>query len=434
MPQRRRAWFNDNNADCVAWLKVLIKRGILPEGDVDDRDLALVRPEDLRGYTECHFFAGIGGWAHALQLARWPGEEVWTGSCPCQPFSVAGHRKGFKDVRHLWPVWFRLIDVCRPAVLFGEQVSGPAGRGWLAVVRADLERAGYAVGAADLPAASVGAPHIRQRLYFVGDADDQRSQGRRLGGDRADQRAAGEASVAAGLADHDQDRRDRLAAARLHERRMERQANRKAELTGHAGTTLTDAANLAAWPSPCTPNGGRSMSIEKMDATGLTLDGRKHTASLEHAVKFAATNWPSPKAQEDGRTLEQYEAGRQRGYENRKGKTPGGPSGKQGGLAIASQLASWPTATVHDAERGGQGKRAMNETRHGSNLQDFAMLATWPTARATDGEKNVRSVEGSAREMERKGGPQDLNQASTLATLSGEPSSGSPASTAKCAS
>jgi len=44
---------------------------------------------------------------------------------------------------------------------------------------------------------------------------------------------------------------------------------------------------LAAWPSPCTPNGGRSMSPEKMDVTGMTLDGRKHTTTLEHAVKFA---------------------------------------------------------------------------------------------------------------------------------------------------
>jgi hypothetical protein len=49
---------------------------------------------------------------------------------------------------------------------------------------------------------------------------------------------------------------------------------------------LPGEVKLAAWPSPCTPNGGRSMSIEQMDPTGKTLDGRKHTASLEHAVKF----------------------------------------------------------------------------------------------------------------------------------------------------
>jgi hypothetical protein len=48
-----------------------------------------------------------------------------------------------------------------------------------------------------------------------------------------------------------------------------------------------EAKMLAAWPSPCTPNGGRSMSPEKMDVTGMTLDGRKHTTTLEHAVKFA---------------------------------------------------------------------------------------------------------------------------------------------------
>jgi hypothetical protein len=63
--------------------------------------------------------------------------------------------------------------------------------------------------------------------------------------------------------------------------------------------------------------------------------------------------WPTPKAQEDGRTLEQYEAARLRGYEARKGRTNGGPASKQGGLAIAAQLAGWQTPTVEDAKRNG---------------------------------------------------------------------------------
>lgn len=61
------------------------------------------------------------------------------------------------------------------------------------------------------------------------------------------------------------------------------------------GSSLTQQSRLAGWPTPNTPSGGRSMSPDKMDITGKTLDGRKHTASLEHAVKFVS-GWPSPKA------------------------------------------------------------------------------------------------------------------------------------------
>ena len=140
--------------------------------------------------------------------------------------------------------------------------------------------------------------------------------------------------------------------------------------SGNASGGLESDLLRVGWKTPCTPNGGRSMSTDKMDATGRTVDGRKHTASLEHEAKFAGwptattrdwkdggnpdvnvplnsllgrevwlAGWPTPKAQEDGRTLEQYEAGRQRGYETRKGKTSGGPASAQGTLAIAVQLA-----------------------------------------------------------------------------------------------
>ncbi|MCY4058542.1 MAG: DNA cytosine methyltransferase [Gammaproteobacteria bacterium] len=115
-----------------------------------------------------HLFAGIGGWPLALDLGGWQlNEPVWTFSCPCQPFSIAGQKRGIADARHLWPAVRSLIDVRRPPVCFGEQVAGAAGRGWLAGVRADLEAMGYDVCAADMPAAGVGAPHIRQRLYFA---------------------------------------------------------------------------------------------------------------------------------------------------------------------------------------------------------------------------------------------------------------------------
>jgi DNA (cytosine-5)-methyltransferase 1 len=160
------AYYNEIDPYVARWLRNLIATGLIPDGDVDERSIVDVRGADLVGYEQCHFFAGIAGWALALQLAGWQG-SVWTGSCPCQPLSSAGRRAGHADQRHLWPAFQRLIAKRRPATVFGEQVASRDGREWLAGVRADLEHAGYACGAADLPAASVGAPHIRRRLFWV---------------------------------------------------------------------------------------------------------------------------------------------------------------------------------------------------------------------------------------------------------------------------
>ena len=173
------AYYNENDPKAAAWLRELIARGHIAPGVVDERSIEDVTADDLAGFVQCHFFAGIGVWSYALRLAGWPDDRpVWTGSCPCQPFSLAGKRKGTSDERHLWPAWFWLIDQCRPRIVFGEQVSSKDGLGWLDIVSADLEGAGYAIGALDSCAAGVGAPHIRQRLYFgaerLADADDAR--------------------------------------------------------------------------------------------------------------------------------------------------------------------------------------------------------------------------------------------------------------------
>lgn len=139
---------------------------------MDERSIADVKPDDLTRYTQCHFFAGIGGWSVALRQAGWSDDRpVWTGSCPCQPFSAAGKGEAGDDERHLWPQWFSLIQELRPRTVFGEQVEAAVGWGWLDVVFNDLEAEGYACGATVLPACSVGAPHIRQRLWFVADTE-----------------------------------------------------------------------------------------------------------------------------------------------------------------------------------------------------------------------------------------------------------------------
>src|ERR1041384_1481204 len=162
-----RAYYNEIDKFNVAWLKELMKAGVIAPGEVDDRSIEDVQSSDLKGFTQCHFFAGIGVWSYALRAAGWPDDSpVWTGSCPCQGFSTSGKGEGFSDKRHLWPVWFRLASKCRPHTIFGEQVASKAGLAWLDVVSADLEGKGYAIGAADLCAASSGAPHIRQRLFF----------------------------------------------------------------------------------------------------------------------------------------------------------------------------------------------------------------------------------------------------------------------------
>jgi DNA (cytosine-5)-methyltransferase 1 len=200
------AYYNEIDKFAAAWLRELIKEGLIADGEVDERDIRDVQAGDLRGFTQCHFFAGIGGWSYALRLAGWTDNRpVWTGSCPCQPFSSAGKGEGGADDRHLWPHWARLIRECQPVTIFGEQVESAIAHGWIDDVFDDLEREGYACGAACLPAASVGAFHRRQRVWFVADATDgARLWAERCGDERVD---AGRSSKAGELADNDSSRR-----------------------------------------------------------------------------------------------------------------------------------------------------------------------------------------------------------------------------------
>ncbi len=227
-------YYNENDPYAAQWLRNLIAEGLIPKGDVDDRSIVDVKGKDLEGYIQCHFFCGIAGWPYALELAGWPPDRpVWTGSCPCPPFSVAGQKdpcpkcgskllvpcprrtgyficadcehSWFADERHLWPEFWRLISECQPPVVFGEQVASSDGRIWLSGVRAGLEICGYAVGAVDIPACGIGAPHIRQRLWWVADAERD-GRGTDEPG-RGPQGRAFDGGTGGGLADADSERR-----------------------------------------------------------------------------------------------------------------------------------------------------------------------------------------------------------------------------------
>lgn len=236
------AYYNEFDRHAAAWLRELIAAGLIPAGDVDDRSILDVGAKDLEGYAQCHFFAGIGGWAYALRLAGWPEDrEVWTGSCPCQSFSCAGRGRAEEDERHLWPAFRRLLSECRPPVAFGEQVASAAGRDWLGGVRADLEDLGYRVGAADLCAAGVGAPHIRQRLFWVADSagGNACAEGVSRGREYGQQQKDGDAG---GLADTECERRQiqqRTRSAWLQPK-MDSQTEFRQQPSDHGATALPE--------------------------------------------------------------------------------------------------------------------------------------------------------------------------------------------------
>ena len=175
-------YYNEWDPQAAAWLRELIENKLIPEGVVDERSITEVQAKDLKGFTQCHFFAGIGGWPLALQLAGIPETtRLWTGSPPCQPFSAAGKQLGQYDPRHLAPVFLGLISQCRPAILFGEQVAPAIAKSWMCDLQTHLEGEDYAVGFSVLPACSVGAPHKRDRLFFGAFrmADDRQQSGSR---------------------------------------------------------------------------------------------------------------------------------------------------------------------------------------------------------------------------------------------------------------
>lgn len=177
-----KAYYNEFDPKAAAWLRQLIKNGLIMDGIVDDRSIIEVQTDDLKGFTRHHFFAGVGGWEKALELANWPIDRpVCTASLPCQPFSVAGAQKGKEDERHLLPHFIELVKQCNFQTIFGEQVPGAIKHGWLDDLCTEMEREKYTIGSIVLTASGAGAPHIRQRLYWVADNINKGSQGRLSG-------------------------------------------------------------------------------------------------------------------------------------------------------------------------------------------------------------------------------------------------------------
>jgi len=171
------AYYNEIDPYAAQWLRNLIQAGHIAPGIVDERSIEDVLPSDLDGFTQCHFFAGVGVWSLALRNAGWPDSRpVWTGSCPCQPFSASGKGEGFADERHLWPAFHYLIEQLRPATILGEQVASKDADPWIDLVHADVEALGYAFGCVPFPSAGIGAPHIRDRAFWLADSDSRKRQ------------------------------------------------------------------------------------------------------------------------------------------------------------------------------------------------------------------------------------------------------------------
>lgn len=168
------AYYNEIDPYAAQWLRNLIAAGHLPAGDVDTRSIVDVRADDLAGYGQCHFFAGIGGWALALRIAGISDDSlVWTGSPPCQDNSVAaavtGRRTGLDGERSgLARHWLALVSAICPGVVMFENVPGI--RPWLHHITEGLGRIGYRVSESERSSQGVGADHPRRRVWVVADS------------------------------------------------------------------------------------------------------------------------------------------------------------------------------------------------------------------------------------------------------------------------
>jgi hypothetical protein len=377
-------YYNEFDKYPAQWLRNLQAAGCIPKGQVDERSIADVRSEELTGFRSAHFFAGVGGWPLALKLAGFPeSEPVWTGSCPCQPFSVAGARKGAKDKRHLWPEFFRLIGERRPPIIFGEQVASADGRNWLSGVRADLEGLGYAVGG------RICALRARARK-----AKDGFCVGVPFISSEPSSEPPTSGSVFTGWPTP----RTPTGGPESAERKKE--LGRK----NSGGGDLQAVALMAGWPSPRASDtgrltwnpspGGGNVQLDRM--TGKWLSG-----------------WPT--------------ATRKDGDSSARGTTKPGEMHPGVTLTDAARLAGWPTSRQSDGDKSVRtDEGALAELRRKGGPQDLdcaAHLAGWGTPNSEDAQAGQSDIAGR-RQI-------SLPRHAGLAGPSGEASTSSPAETEK---
>jgi DNA (cytosine-5)-methyltransferase 1 len=305
--------FNEIEPFVAAWLRTLC-----PHAHVETRSIADLHAADVAGFRRVHFFAGIAGWEEALRLAGWPEErEIWTGSCPCQPFSVAGKRSGTADERHLWPEMFRLIRECHPATAMGEQVSSKDGLAWLDGLFADLEAEGYTCWAVDTCAAGVNSPHIRQRLYWA--AESQSKRPARVVAERStgfsERTRAGGDGPTHGLANANGTKPGRRKL-RLHAK--DRDGVRTSREQQFAETHRLEHAASDGRDARRAESSGRSIAsecgVDGLGDTGSTgpqerQDGERGASGLQHQAAVGAGPWSNYR-------IEQLSDGTQRRIES----------------------------------------------------------------------------------------------------------------------
>jgi DNA (cytosine-5)-methyltransferase 1 len=303
-------YYNEFDPHAAKWLRNLIEAGVIAPGEVDERSIEDVTPIDLREFTQCHFFAGIGGWAYALDLAGWPrSRPVWTGSCPCQPFSSAGKGAGFEDERHLWPAWQHLIAQCRPSTIFGEQVASKAVGSWIDLVHADVEGMGYAFGSVPFPAAGVGAPHIRDRNYWMANADDQGLEGRGRVLERAGKFTVGADGLGGRLADADSRQRDGVTVLRGNEHHGE-DAGRPQSFSGVAARSndgsMADTASSGRREERT--DGGRLTAGDRAQGNAAgSVPSSSDLLGLAHADSERRERWRAGEAGDESSKVERLE-------------------------------------------------------------------------------------------------------------------------------
>jgi len=274
------AYYNEIDPYAAQWLRNLIDAGQIAPGIVDERSIEDVTADDLRGFTQCHFFAGIGVWSHSLRLAGWPDDKpVWTGSCPCQPFSAAGKGDGFADERHLWPAFFHLISECRPQHVFGEQVAAGNANAWFDLVQTDLEGVDYAFGLVPFTSAGIGAPHIRERAYWVAHAGSEHESAT---GNQTGLAACRRGCAVDGLADASGERCERINPL-LQRKEPGRNAENLPETTGNGPSCGMGNANVSRLERLSGHDGaaGREGQSGSTAAPGI-YDGMANTASELH--------------------------------------------------------------------------------------------------------------------------------------------------------